>query len=154
MPASCAASSASAICRAIGTASSIGIGPRAMTLGEVLALDQLHDEEGDSSAVILSEPHIRAASRRISRDRLETVQVGDVGVVEARQHPRLALEPRHSLCILGECLRQHLQRHLTAELGVGRPPHLAHAAGAEMRQDLVRTQARACRELHWMFSAT
>ena len=48
MPASCAASSASAICFAIGSASSIGIGPRAMRCGEVLALDQFHHQRATS----------------------------------------------------------------------------------------------------------
>ena len=44
MPCSCAASSASAICFAIGSASSTGIAPRAMPLRQVLALDQFHHE--------------------------------------------------------------------------------------------------------------
>ena len=44
IPCSCAASSASAICFAIGSASSIGIAPRAMRCDEILALDQFHHE--------------------------------------------------------------------------------------------------------------
>ena len=44
MPCSCAASSASAICFAIGSASSSGIAPRAIRCDEILALDQLHHE--------------------------------------------------------------------------------------------------------------
>ena len=47
MPCSCAASSASAICLAIGSASSSGIAPRAMRRRQILALDQLHHEGGD-----------------------------------------------------------------------------------------------------------
>ena len=42
MPCSCAASSASAICFAIGSASSSGIAPRA--LGQILALDEFHHQ--------------------------------------------------------------------------------------------------------------
>ena len=38
---------------------------------------------------------------------------------------------------------QHLQRHLTLEVDVGRPIHLAHAAGAEERDDLVGAEAGA-----------
>ena len=49
MPCSCAASRASAICRAIGSASSSGIGPRAMRSARVVALDQLHDERVHAS---------------------------------------------------------------------------------------------------------
>ena len=44
MPCSCAASSASAICLAIGSASSSGIGAARDALDEVLALDELHHE--------------------------------------------------------------------------------------------------------------
>ena len=44
MPCSCAASSASAICFAIGSASSSGIAPARDPLREILALDQLHHQ--------------------------------------------------------------------------------------------------------------
>ena len=52
MPCSCAASSASAICFAIGSASSSGIGPCAMRSASVGALDQLHDERGRGSGCL------------------------------------------------------------------------------------------------------
>ena len=45
MPFSWASSRASAICFAMASASSTGIGPALQALGEVLALDELHDEE-------------------------------------------------------------------------------------------------------------
>ena len=44
MPFSCASSRASAICFAMATASSTGIAPAPQPLGEVLAVDQLHDQ--------------------------------------------------------------------------------------------------------------
>ena len=44
IPCSCAASSASAICFAIGSASSSGIGSARDPLREVVTLDQLHHE--------------------------------------------------------------------------------------------------------------
>ena len=44
MPCSCAASSASAICFAIGSASSSGMAPRAMRWDRVVALDEFHHE--------------------------------------------------------------------------------------------------------------
>ena len=44
IPCSCAASSASAICFAIGNASSIGIAPARDPLRQILALDEFHDE--------------------------------------------------------------------------------------------------------------
>ena len=48
MPCSCAASSASAICRAMGSASSSGIGAARDALRQILALDQFHHERGDA----------------------------------------------------------------------------------------------------------
>ncbi len=45
MPFSCAASSASAICSAIASASSIGIGAVLQPLGQRLPFDQFHDQE-------------------------------------------------------------------------------------------------------------
>ncbi len=44
IPGSCAASSASAICLAIGSVSSTGMAPRAMRLQEIVALDEFHHE--------------------------------------------------------------------------------------------------------------
>ncbi len=48
IPCSCAASSASAICFAIGSASSSGIAPRAMRCDRSSALDQFHHERRDA----------------------------------------------------------------------------------------------------------
>ena len=49
MPCWCAASRAWAICRAMGMASSTGIGPRLILLGEILTFDEFHGEEGHRS---------------------------------------------------------------------------------------------------------
>ena len=51
IPCSCAASSASAICLAIGSASSSGIGAARDALRQVLALDQFHHERDDAAAL-------------------------------------------------------------------------------------------------------
>ena len=52
MPCSCAASRASAICVAIGMASSSGIAPRAMRCDEIVALDELHHEGSHACALL------------------------------------------------------------------------------------------------------
>ena len=52
MPCSCAASRASAICFAIGSASSIGIGPCRDTVGERRPLDQFHHERTDTVGLL------------------------------------------------------------------------------------------------------
>ena len=74
IPCSCAASSASAICLAIGSASSSGIGPRAIRCGEVFALDEFHHEGVD-------------ASWRSSRP----VNGADVRMIQRREDLRFAL---------------------------------------------------------------
>ena len=85
MPCSCAASSASAICRAIGSASSSGIGPRAMRCGEVLALDQLHDQRSDVRARLL-----------------DAVDLRDVRVIQRGERLRLALEAHQAIGVARE----------------------------------------------------
>ena len=84
IPCSCAASSASAICFAIGSASSSGIGPRAMRCASVLALDQLHHERADAVGFF------------------ETVDLRDVRMVQRREGLRFAREPREPFGVAGE----------------------------------------------------
>ena len=74
MPCSCAASSASAICLAIGSASSSGIAPARDPLRQVVALDQFHHERVDAVGI------------------LEPVDRGDVRMIERGEHPRFAFE--------------------------------------------------------------
>ena len=76
IPCSCAASSASAICFAIGSASSSRNRAARDPLREILALDQLHDE--------------RVRAGRF----LEPVDRGDVRMVQRGERLRLAFEPR------------------------------------------------------------
>ena len=123
MPCSCAASSASAIWRAIGSASSIGIAAHAGDpLREVLAVDQLHHER---------------ARRRLSTP----VDLRDVRVIQRRQRARLALEARQPIRIGREQIGQHLDGDVALEPGVARAIHLAHSAGADRRDDLVDADA-------------
>ena len=65
MPFSCAASSASAIWRAIARASAIGSGPRVETIGERRSLDQLEDQR--RHAVGFFQPVDRADVRMVER---------------------------------------------------------------------------------------
>ena len=70
-------------------------------------------------------------------------------MVERREHLRLALESREAFAIAGERVGQDLDRDLASELGVARAIHLAHPAGAERRNDLVRTELVPAAEVHW-----
>ena len=84
IPCSCAASSASAICFAIGSASSSGIAPRAMRCDEILALDQLHHEGLDAVGV------------------LQPVDRGDVRMIQRGEDFRFALKARQPVGVSRE----------------------------------------------------
>ena len=90
-----------------------------------LAVDQLHDEK--RHALVLA----------------DVVERADVRVRQARDRPRLALEPLAELGVGGQCCRQDLDRDGAIEPRVARPIDLAHPAGAEQRHDLVRSQPRS-----------
>ena len=62
---------------------------------------------------------------------LETVDGGNVRVVQRREHLRLAPEPRDAIGIQSERPWQHLQRDVAIQLRVAGAVHLAHGAGAD-----------------------
>ena len=74
IPCSCAASSASAICFAIGNASSSGIGAARDALRQILAFDEFHHERGHAPAFF------------------EAVDRGDVRMIQRREHFALRAE--------------------------------------------------------------
>ena len=78
----------------------------------------------------------------------DVVDREDVGMAERRDDTRLALEARERLLVLGEPLRQHLDRDVALQPGVAGAIDLAHPARADRRQDLVGSQARAGGEGH------
>jgi hypothetical protein len=110
MPFSCAASSASAICVATSSASSIGAGPRftRSPRSSPVTSSKLQGQEG--RAVRLFEP----------------VDGGDVAVVEGGEQLRLPPEAREALGIAGHLRGQHLDGHVAPELRVRGAVHLAH----------------------------
>ncbi len=83
-------------------------------LAQGLPFDQLHHQE------------------RVTVGLADLVYHGDVGMVEGRRCLSLALEPQPALGIGSQGSRQHLDRHLSAQLGVLGPVHLSHAALAEL----------------------
>ena len=99
-------------------------------LREVLPLGQLEDEERLAALV------------------LEAVEVGDRRVVERGQQLRLALEAGEPVGVGGEGRWQELDRHVAAELRVGRAVHLAHAPRAEGGDDRVRPETLAGGQAH------
>jgi len=100
------------------------------------SLDQFEDQS-----------QIGLRGRRISKFFLG-VNRTDVGMVQRRQRARLAFQPRQALGIPGEGFRQDLDRDVPTEACVARAVHLAHAAGAEGRSNLVDAKTGAGVEGH------
>src|SRR5882762_1542703 len=64
---------------------------------------------------------------------------------------RLALKACEAIGIERERVRDDLQRDVATELRIARAIDLAHAAGAERRQDFVRAEACASGQAHAYF---
>ncbi len=90
------------------------------TLSECLSFDEFQHEE------------VRALIG------IESMNGGDVRMVQRRQRFGFALETREALGIPAEACGQYLDRDVTAELGVGGAIHLAHAAFAQLGSNLSR----------------
>ncbi len=67
----------------------------------------------------------------------------DVGVIERRRRAPFLLEPANAVGIAGESSRKNLQRNLTTQPRIASAVHLAHAARADRRKNLVGSQTRA-----------
>ena len=72
----------------------------------------------------------------------------DVRVIQRGERLRLAREAGEAIGIGSERLRQDLDRDVAIEPRVARAIDLAHAAGAEQRDDFVDVETRAGREEH------
>ena len=66
-----------------------------------------------------------------------TVNRRDVRMIQRGQHLRFACEAGHTVGIVRERLRQHLDRDLAVQLGVGGAIHRAHPAFTELGRDAI-----------------
>ena len=85
-------------------------------------------------------------------DFFETVDRGDVRMIQRREGLGFARETRQSVGVGGERVGQHLDRDVAIQLRVARPIHLAHAAGPKGGQDFVR--AKTCAEVEGQTAGT
>ena len=69
-------------------------------------------------------------------------------MVQGGQRFRFALEPRDPFRVSRDVGREHFQRNLTLQHGVGGAVDLAHAAGAEQVGDFVDAEPAAGRKAH------
>ena len=97
---------------------------------ERLAFEELLDDVGS--------PLVRA----------DVVDRGDVGVVEDARRLRLLLEAPEAVGVGRERSRQHLDRHFAAEPRILRAVDLSHSPGADLAEDLVRTETGTGGERH------
>ena len=72
------------------------------------------------------------------------MNVRDVGMVERGEDLRFAAEAREPLRVVRDRGQQHLDGDIAIQFCVARATDLAHAAGAERREDLVRTETMTC----------
>ena len=127
MPRSCAASSASAICRAMASTSLNGIGPSRNPIGQRWPIHQFEDE--------------RERAARF----LESVDLRDVRMTQGGQEFGFALEPGQAIRIGGEGFRQDLDRDIALQTRVACLVHLAHSPCADGGEDVVWADTRAGR---------
>ncbi len=130
IPCSCAASRASAIWRAMGRASSSGIGPLAIRSWSVGAFDQFQNER----------PRVPGL--------FQPVDGRDVGMVQGRQDLGFPLEAGEAFWIGRKRIRQHLDRHVAVQGRIVGAVHLAHATRADLRGDFVDAELGAWTESH------
>jgi hypothetical protein len=88
----------------------------------------LHDEIGDAVVFV------------------DVMERADVRMRELRDDPRLPIEALAELRVGGERVGQHFDRNGAIETRVARLVDLAHPAGAERPQDLVRSESGAWRQ--------
>ena len=124
-PASCAASSASAICfrdrqRLIQRDRS-----RGDSVGEGRPSDQLQDERLGVVAL------------------LDAVDLRDVGVVQAGEHLRFPLEPREAIRVSREGVGEDVQGDVAAQVRVGGATNLPHPPFADEGGHVVMAEAGA-----------
>jgi hypothetical protein len=68
----------------------------------------------------------------------DVMEDADVGMVQARNSPRLALEALAALVVAGKMFRQHLDSDGPVEARVFGTIHLTHAASSERGENFVR----------------
>lgn len=122
MPCSWAYSSAAAICRAIGRASSRISGPCLIRPASI----------GPSTS--------SRASARFPLDSSKLQSTRNVGIIQGSQDLGFALKAHHTLFVSGKRFGQHFQRYVTAKSLIPRAIHFAHPAGAEQRDNVLGTQ--------------
>ena len=67
----------------------------------------------------------------------DSVNCADVGVIERREQPRLALEAGEAVAVAGDRRRQDLDGNITLKTRIAGAIHTAHPAGADQRLQFI-----------------
>lgn len=102
-----------------------GTRPTHEELRQRQALDELHHERLHATGLF------------------ETVDCGDVRMIQRGQRPGFTLEAREPISVVRERFGQDLDRHIPIELRIAGAIHLPHAAFADLSGDVVDAEARA-----------
>ena len=108
-----------AICFAIPSDSSTGIGPRLIRSASVSPPDEFHDQELPVAGFF------------------ESVYRCDVGMIQRRQNARFTLESCRTFAVVSEGFGKELDCNTAAQLRVGSLIDLSHAARSQMAGDFV-----------------
>ena len=95
-------------------------------LGQSLARHELHDEIEGAVGFF------------------QSVNRGDVGMIQRREELRFSPEPIDAQLIVCERFGQDLDGDVALELPIARGVNLAHAACAKQAQDPIRADRRSC----------
>ena len=126
MPRSWAAASPRAICAAVVDRLAHGQCARLQAVAQRLALEQLHYQ----------------------RAVFETVDLGNVRVIEGGERFGLALESGNAISVTGKEVGQDLHRHVAPQLQIARAIHLAHPTGANRSDDFVGSESGSGGKAH------
>ena len=125
IPFPCATSSASAIWRAMASASVNRDGSSRNPIGQRRSFDEFEHEGAHAVAL------------------LESIDSPDVRIVQRGQHARFAVETSQAVRVSREHTRQDLDGHVAPEFQVARAIDLAHAASPDSGLDLIHTETPA-----------
>ena len=78
----------------------------------------------------------------------DVIEMTDMRMIQCRNGLRFALEARFQVRIGRKMRGQNLDGYVASQPCVARPVHLSHAARAQRRLDLIRTEFRARGEGH------
>src|SRR6266446_9052052 len=119
------------------------VGYRSQQAHAVVELDRSAESCGESAALDVLADDVRDPVL------LAVVEDGkDVGMLQAGDRDRLAVETGLEAGLLDKKVGQHLERYLALECRLVSAIHGRHATATELAQDLVRPQAHTWFELH------